>query len=78
MNAKKILLLVFGLCVGPLQLTVAELQDKYDDSPTSQLQPDLLIGAWGGAVVLFFVILAGQRINNEIRDLKSQIDPKNK
>lgn len=31
--------------------TIAELADKYDDSLTTRFQPDIIIQAWGDAVV---------------------------
>lgn len=61
---------ILGLILTPLgtawNVTLAELADKYDDSPTTRFQPDLLIQAWGQVVsAAFIAILASVRSKKE-------------
>lgn len=51
-NAVKFaILLIIGTAIAPAwNLTIAELSDATDASPTTMLQPDLLIASWGGAL----------------------------
>lgn len=71
MNVKSTLLAVAAAIVSPVQLTVAEFQDKYDTSPTTAFQPDLLIGAWGQWFVICIILFVG---SNAVKDAKEAKD----
>lgn len=46
------LVALIGAAIAPAwNSTIAELSDKYDDSKTTRFQPDVIIQAWGDAVV---------------------------
>lgn len=57
-----------------MQLTIAELMDLYDESPTTVFQPDLLISAWGTWIVLAIVIFTGAQAVQDARDAKRTLE----
>ena len=69
----KLLALLAGLA-SPVQLTIAELMDLYDESPTTVFQPDLLISAWGTWIVLAIVIFTGAQAVQDARDAKRTLE----
>ena len=69
----KLLALLAGLA-SPVQLTIAELMDRYDESPTTVFQPDLLISAWGTWIVLAIVIFTGAQAVQDARDAKRTLE----
>lgn len=60
--------------VGPIQLTGAEIADKYDDSKTTVFQPDLIINSWTTSIVLIILIFTGAKAIAESKEAKKQLE----
>lgn len=71
MKAK--LLAAAAALVSPVQLTIAELQDKYDESNVTAFQLDLVIGAWGQWFVLLIILLVGSKALADMKDAKEEL-----
>lgn len=71
MKAK--LLAAAAALVSPVQLTIAELQDQYDESPVTTFQADLVIGAWGQWVVLLIILLVGSKAISDMKQAKQEL-----
>ena len=64
------LLAAAAALVSPVQLTIAELQDKVDDSATTVFPPDLVLSAWGNWVVLCIILLVGSKAVSDAKEAK--------
>lgn len=67
---KGVLMAAGAALIGPFQLTIAELQDKFDESKTTAFQPDLIIGAWGSWVVVVIMLMAGSKAAADAKEAK--------
>jgi len=71
---KPLILAALAGIVTPLQLTIAEFQDKYDESTTTAFQPDLVIGAWGTWIILCVMIFVGAPALQKQKEVLKELD----
>lgn len=68
------LLAIAAAIISPIQLTIAELKDKYDESATTVFQPDLVISAWGSWLVISISLLVGANALLAAKEAKQMIE----
>jgi hypothetical protein len=77
-NWKSKLFLAIAAAGTAAQLTIAELQDMYDDSAVTTFQPDLLIQAWGAWLMTAIAITIGLKRLDNIDERVTQITEEKK